>query len=80
MWQKGKNHTLAFATFCNAKRKCSNRYSITFLSAIFVAFSQKSHLNRILYVFRLFPIVWMFPNFHCFHNEWGLSLRTSNGS
>ena len=26
---------------------------------------------------RLFPN--LSPNFHCFHNEWGLSLRISNG-
>jgi len=32
-----------------------------FLSAIFVVFSQKSNLNRKIYVFRLFPTEWMFP-------------------
>ena len=30
--------------------------------------------------FCLFSFGWMSPNFHCFYHEWGLSLRTSNGS
>ena len=34
-----------------------------FLSAIYVVFSQKSNLNRKIYVFRLISLVWMFPNF-----------------
>ena len=86
-----------------------------FLSAIFVVFLQKSHLNRVLVCFSLdlccmdVPALgfaaWLVqelarvssrtycgclrtslrtktvssPNFHCFHNEWGLSLRISNG-
>ena len=53
--------------------------------------SQKSHLNRKIYVFRLITVIWMFPcsalllckakNVLCFLHEWGLhpSYATDNG-
>ena len=62
-----------------------------FLSAIFVVVSQKSNLNRKIYVFCLFPTEWMFPRLAltlcqakivlCFLHEWGLppSYVTDNG-
>ena len=57
----------------------------------FVVFSQKSNLNRKIYVFCLFPTEWMFPRLAltlcqakivlCFLHEWGLhpSYATDNG-
>ena len=94
--------------------RCPQSILNPFLSAIFVVFSQKSHLNRIFVCFSLdlccidVPmlvfVAWIVqelwdwvpelisvvsellselnvasPNLHCFHNEWGLSLRISNG-
>ena len=41
-----------------------------FLSAIFVVISQKSNLNRKIYVFRLISVVWMSP---CLSLQLGLS-------
>lgn len=58
---------------------------------VFTTASQKSHLNRKIYVFRLFPTGWMFPRLAltlcqakivlCFLHEWGLhpSDVTDNG-
>ena len=58
---------------------------------VFTTASQKSHLNRKIYVFRLFPTEWMFPRSAltlcqakivlCFLHEWGLhpSYVTDNG-
>lgn len=58
---------------------------------VFTTASQKSNLNRKIYVFRLFPTEWMFPrlaltlcqakNVLCFLHEWGLhpSYVTDNG-
>ena len=58
---------------------------------VFTTASQKSNLNRKIYVFRLFPTEWMFPRLAltpcqakivlCFHHEWGLhpSYVTDNG-
>ena len=49
---------------------------------VFTTASQKSNLNRKIYVFRLFPTEWMFPRLAltlcqakivlCFLHEWGL--------
>ena len=49
---------------------------------VFITASQKSNLNRKIYVFRLFPTEWMFPRSAltlcqakivlCFLHEWGL--------
>ena len=49
---------------------------------VFTTTSQKSNLNRKIYVFCLFPIEWMFSRLAltlcqamivlCFHHEWGL--------
>ena len=59
---------------------------------VFTTASQKSNLNRKIYVFRLFPTEWMFPRSAltlcqakivlCFLHEWGLhpSYATENGS
>ena len=58
---------------------------------VFTTASQKSNLNRKIYVFRLFPTEWMFPRSAltlcqakivlCFLHEWGLhpSYVTDNG-
>ena len=58
---------------------------------VFTTASQKSNLNRKIYVFRLFPAEWMFPRSAltlcqtkivlCFLHEWGLhpSYVTDNG-
>ena len=58
---------------------------------VFTTASQKSNLNRKIYVFRLFPTEWMFPRLAltlcqakivlCFLHEWGLhpSYVTDNG-
>ena len=58
---------------------------------VFTTASQKSNLNRKIYVFRLFPTEWMFPCSAltlcqakivlCFLHEWGLhpSYVTDNG-
>ena len=58
---------------------------------VFITASQKSNLNRKIYVFRLFPTEWMFPCSAltlcqakivlCFLHEWGLhpSYVTDNG-
>ena len=58
---------------------------------VFTTTSQKSNLNRKIYVFRLFPTEWMFPRSAltlcqakivlCFLHEWGLhpSYVTDNG-
>ena len=58
---------------------------------VFATASQKSNLNRKIYVFRLFPTEWMFPRSAltlcqakivlCFLHEWGLhpSYVTDNG-
>lgn len=58
---------------------------------VFTTASQKSNLNRKIYVFRLFPTEWMFPRSTltlcqakivlCFLHEWGLhpSYVTDNG-
>ena len=58
---------------------------------VFTTASQKSNLNRKIYVFRLFPTEWMFPRLAltlcqakivlCFLHEWGLhpSYATENG-
>ena len=58
---------------------------------VFTTASQKSNLNRKIYVFRLFPPEWMVPrlaltlcqakNVLCFLHEWGLhpSYVTDNG-
>lgn len=59
----------------------------------FCSFLAKIALKSMFYVFfvcfccmavpellRLFPnFLWLSPNLHCFHHEWGLSLRISNG-
>ena len=61
------------------------------LNLVFTTASQKSNLNRKIYVFRLFPTEWMFPRSAltlcqakivlCFLHEWGLhpSYVTDNG-
>lgn len=58
---------------------------------VFTTASQKSHFNRKIYVFCLFPTEWMFPRLAltlcqakivlCFLHEWGLhpSYVTDNG-
>ena len=51
---------------------------------VFTTASQKSNLNRKIYIFRLFPTEWMFPRSAltlCFLHEWGLhpSYVTDNG-